>query len=241
VSSRTPTGRTRRKGSEVRALALDAARALFAAQGYHRTSTREIAGRAGVSEHLIYFHFGTKAKLFEQAVAEPFRAFMDGFVAEWRGYSDLPHDLEYVARRWVGGMYDLLRQNRELVRTLLMATEYEDDVTDTLSGTDSPLAAIHRLTEEIMIVEAAERGYQGLDLRLTVRLPFATLLATAVFDGPVFAGIGRRPGRDTIVEEIAALILYGSSGRMNMKAADPQAPGNAPDLSDRPHARRDER
>ncbi|HEY1966552.1 MAG TPA: helix-turn-helix domain-containing protein [Pseudonocardia sp.] len=209
--------RARRKGPEIRSLILDAARELFAAQGYHRTSTREIASAAGVSERLIYFHFTTKATLFERAVAEPFTAFMEEFVANWRGYADNPHDFEYVARQWIGGMYDLLRKHRKLVLALLTASAYEDEVDDNLSGKDSPLAQIHRLTEEIMAAEAKNRGYHGLDLRLTVRLPFATLLAAAVFDGPVMAGIGRRPSRDTIVEEMAALTLYGSTGRSQMK------------------------
>jgi AcrR family transcriptional regulator len=216
----SPPPKPRRKGTEIRALLLEAARDLFAAQGYHRTSTREIAAAAGVSERLIYFHFGTKAALFERAVVEPFTAFMEEFVADWRGYADTPHDFEYVARRWIGGMYDLLRRHRKLVLALLTASAYEDEVGDALGGKDSPLAQIHRLTEEIMAEEAAKRGYQGLDLRLTVRLPFATLLSTAVFDGPVMAGIGRRPSRDTIVEEMAALTLYGSSGRSRMKAAE---------------------
>jgi AcrR family transcriptional regulator len=221
VSSADAGVRTRRKGAEIRELVLDSARELFAQGGYHKTTTRDVAASAGVSERLIYFHFGSKANLFEQAVVEPLTAFMEDFADEWRAYRDLPHDLEYVARRWVGGMYDLLRQHRKLVMALLTATAYEEEVDDALSGKDSPLATIHRLTEQIMAAEAEKRGYEGLDLRLTVRLPFATLLATAVFDGPVLAGIGRRPSRDTIVEEMAALILYGSSGRTSMKAAPP--------------------
>jgi AcrR family transcriptional regulator len=192
---------------------LQSARDLFGARGYHKTTSREIAAAAGVSERLIYFHFISKANLFEQAVAASFAGFMEDFIQDWRRYSDTPHDIEYVARRWIGGMYDLLRQNRQMVLALLTVTAYEDEVAVALSGKDSPLAAIHKLTEEIMAAEAQKRGYQGLDLPLTVRLPFAMLLATAVFDGPVFAGIRRRPSRDTIVEEMTALAVYGSTGR----------------------------
>lgn len=200
---------TRRKGAEIRALIVDAARDLFAVQGYHKTTTREIAAAANVSERLIYFHYGSKANLFELAVVEPFTAFMQDFIEDWRRYADKPHDLEYVAYRWIGGMYDLLRQHRKLVLALLTATAYEDEVDDTLSGTTSPLATIHKLTEEILTAEAAKQGNEALDIRLTVRLPFATLLSVAVFDGPVFAGIGRRPSRDSIVAEMVALTIYG--------------------------------
>jgi AcrR family transcriptional regulator len=204
---------TRRSSAQIRSLILGSAAELFAASGYHGTTTREIAAAAGVSERLIYFHFTSKANLFEQAVAAPFIAFMEDFIEDWRRYCDTPHEIDYVARRWVGGMYDLLRQNRHMVRALLTVTAYEDEAKGTLSGKDSPLAAIHKRTEEIMASEARKRGYQELDVRLTVRLPFATLLATAVFDGPVFAGIGRRPSREAIVEEITALAVYGSINR----------------------------
>jgi AcrR family transcriptional regulator len=205
---------TRRKGSEVRALILESARDLFATHGYHKTTSRDIAAAAGVSERLIYFHFTSKSNLFQQAVVAPLTSFMDAFIEEWRSYADAPQDLEVVARRWIGGMYDLLRQHRQLVLALLMADAYESDVASSLSGKESPIAAIHTLTEEIMSTEYAKRGHVAPDLRLTVRLPFGVLLATAVFDGPVLAGMGRRPSRDTIVEEMVSLVIYGANGRM---------------------------
>ncbi|BBY83133.1 TetR/AcrR family transcriptional regulator [Mycolicibacterium pulveris] len=204
----------RRKGSEVRALILESARDLFATRGYHKTTSREIAAAAGVSERLIYFHFTNKANLFQQAVVAPMTAFMDAFVEDWRRYADTPLDLDLVATRWIGGMYDLLRQHRQLVLALLMADAYESEVAGSLNGKESPIAAIHALTEEIMTAEYEKRGYAAPDLRLTVRLPFATLLATAVFDGPVLAGMGRRPSRDTLVEEMVALVIHGAEGRM---------------------------
>ena len=192
---------------------LTAARELFSARGYHKTTTREIAVAAGISERLIYLHFTSKALLFEAAVVAPFNAFMHDFISDWRGYRETPHDLEYVARRWIGGMFDLLRQNRRLVFALLTATAYEDEFADTFSGRDSPFAALLRLTEEIMAAESQARGYSGLDVQLTVRVPFAALLAVAVFDEPVFAGMGRRPSRDRIVDEMVAMSVHGASRR----------------------------
>lgn len=208
-----PVKQTRRSGREIQALILSAARELFADRGYHKTTTREIALAAGVSERLIFFHFASKALLFEQAVVAPFNAFMNDFISEWRSYRDSPHDLEYVAIRWIGGMFDLLRQNRRLVLALLAANAYEDEFVDTLSDNRSPFAAIHQLTEEILTAEADARAIKGLDLKLTIRIPFAALLAAAVFDGPVFAGMGRRPSRDRIVAEMVAFAIYGSTAR----------------------------
>lgn len=48
---------------------LDAAEQVFAASGYDGAALREIAGRAGVAQGLIHYHFDNKARLFERMVA----------------------------------------------------------------------------------------------------------------------------------------------------------------------------
>jgi AcrR family transcriptional regulator len=48
---------------------VDAAAKLFARQGYHGTSTREIAQHAGVSENTIFRHFSAKEDLFWAALS----------------------------------------------------------------------------------------------------------------------------------------------------------------------------
>jgi AcrR family transcriptional regulator len=60
---------------------LKAALELFAAQGYERTSTSSIAARAGVSRSAVFWHFGDKATLFQEA----FRLLLEPFVAELKG------------------------------------------------------------------------------------------------------------------------------------------------------------
>lgn len=47
---------------------LGAAVALFARHGYHGTSTREIARKAGVSENTLFRHFASKEELFWSAL-----------------------------------------------------------------------------------------------------------------------------------------------------------------------------
>ncbi|MBU5344539.1 TetR/AcrR family transcriptional regulator [Paenibacillus lautus] len=42
---------------------LNAALKLFSQQGYHATTTKEIAAESGVAEGLIFYHFGDKRKL----------------------------------------------------------------------------------------------------------------------------------------------------------------------------------
>lgn len=63
----------RRPGNpETREQILDAARRLFAAQGYDGTTMRAIAAEAGVNPALLHHFFGTKQQLFVSVMNLPF-------------------------------------------------------------------------------------------------------------------------------------------------------------------------
>jgi AcrR family transcriptional regulator len=62
----TETPKQTRSG-RTRAAILAAARMLFAAQGYERTTVREIATRVGIDPALVIRYFGGKEALFAQA------------------------------------------------------------------------------------------------------------------------------------------------------------------------------
>jgi AcrR family transcriptional regulator len=65
-------GRGRRPGNvDTRAEIVDAARAVFAEEGYARASLRAIARRAEVDPALIHHYFADKAALFAQTMALP--------------------------------------------------------------------------------------------------------------------------------------------------------------------------
>ncbi len=60
---------------------LEAAEALFLMQGYARTSTTQIARRAGCNQALVHYYFRTKAQLFDRI----FTGKLQSFVAEFLG------------------------------------------------------------------------------------------------------------------------------------------------------------
>jgi AcrR family transcriptional regulator len=62
---------------------------LFAERGYSATSTRRIAEEAGVSEGLIFHHFGTKKDLLH-AVASSRRSFADRIAELVEGADEVP-------------------------------------------------------------------------------------------------------------------------------------------------------
>jgi AcrR family transcriptional regulator len=59
----------RRDANASRAALLDAAAELFAEHGYDRTTVRDIAGRAGVNQALLFRYFGSKDALFAAVIA----------------------------------------------------------------------------------------------------------------------------------------------------------------------------
>jgi AcrR family transcriptional regulator len=59
-----------RNAAATRGALLTAARELFAAGGFERTTVRAVAERAGVNQALLFRYFGNKEALFAEAVTE---------------------------------------------------------------------------------------------------------------------------------------------------------------------------
>ena len=51
------------KGKETKASIISAARELFFEQGYHKTTTRQIAERANINLGLISYYFSSKSEI----------------------------------------------------------------------------------------------------------------------------------------------------------------------------------
>jgi AcrR family transcriptional regulator len=194
---------TRRTPQEVRDLLLGAARSTFAARGYARSSTREIADAAGVSEALLFRHFGTKANLFELAVLRPFHGFMDDYVKARPDITDQPPPPEVPSREYIESLYDILTANRELVMALLAARAYEVDLTATPELSD----ALDRL-QAVVETELAQRGLTDVDVPVTIRLTFAMVVALAVFQDWLFPP-ERRPARPQLIDEMVQFMVHG--------------------------------
>jgi AcrR family transcriptional regulator len=59
-----------RDPADKRARLMEAARTLFAERGYAATTTADVARHAGVSEGIVFHHFGSKAELLEAVAAD---------------------------------------------------------------------------------------------------------------------------------------------------------------------------
>ncbi len=208
VASATPTSKTpvtRRARGTPRLLPLDAARDLFARQDYRSTTTREIAEAAGVAEHLLFRHFGSKAALFHEALVVPFTSFVDDFKTRWESHVPWETDEDEMGRQFVGALYDLFVEHRGLVMTLWAA--------DALSDQELAEAGIADIDRALAVL--GQIGTEGIDIKgmparhgdLAARSTVAMIAGMAAF-GSTFFG-GTRPSRTAIVEELTQATLHG--------------------------------
>ncbi len=198
---------TRRRRGEPRRLLLEAARDLFARQGFGGTSTREIAERAGVSETLMFRSFGSKVGLFREALVAPFVEFVERFNEKWRSGLVSELDDEELSRQFIGELFDLFRQNRGLVVMLWTADAQMGDELASHGVFDEINAQLRVLVD---IGSAATLDRQGRQLGrqdLATRSTLAMVAGMAVF-GESFYG-KRIPPRDDIVEELTLGVLHG--------------------------------
>lgn len=107
-------GRPRRSegGDEARGRLLDAAERLFAERGFYGVSTRQVAAGANVDDALIYYHFKTKAGLFEAVLERRARVLTSVRHDSLRAYvtSDSRLDVEGAIAAFINPLIDLSQQ-----------------------------------------------------------------------------------------------------------------------------------
>lgn len=203
----------RRSSEEVQASILAAARELFVAQGYRSTTTKEIALKAAVAEPLIFSNFGSKAALFEAAVVNSFSGAVGEFVSSWAEPPDDLADAEALNRRVLTRLFELARQNRDILRLLMAAQVHGDEGLGTVAETVS-----HGLAGAILEVQDPEflavtaRFFDIEDPECFIPAVLAMVLGLTLMDDWVFPAGKRRPSKTRQLRAVQDLVLYGVYG-----------------------------
>ncbi|OBJ94250.1 TetR/AcrR family transcriptional regulator [Mycobacterium sp. 1245852.3] len=201
----SPATVARRPRGEPRRLLLDAARELFAGQDYRSTTTREIAQAAGVTEHLLFRNFGSKAALFREALVVPFVNFVDEFGQTWQSVVPEETDEQELTRLFVSKLYDVFVEHQGLLLTLMAADSLSDD-----EKVDAGIAEIRRavtvlgqISVEGMQLRGLRSDHPDLPAHSTVSMiaGMAALRSTYFGNNP--------PPREVIVEELVQALLHG--------------------------------
>lgn len=196
---------TRRPRGAPRTLLLDAARDLFARRDYRSTTTREIAHTAGVTEHLLFRHFGSKAGLFREAVVLPFTTFVDQFGTTWQSVVPEETDEQELTRHFVGQLYDLLVENRGLLVTLVASdTLSDDEIADAgIADIRRALTVLGQISAEGMHLRGLRSSQPDLPAHSTVAMIVGMAALRSTYS------TAKQPSRDAIVEELVQAILHG--------------------------------
>lgn len=105
-----------RRGPHTRQQILDASLRLFSERGFARTTVRDIARQAGITDAAIYYHFESKRDLLEALVEE--RGFLSSLqnLARLQADAPLQETLHWTAR----GAINIMDDNRDFLRLIIM-------------------------------------------------------------------------------------------------------------------------
>lgn len=205
AAAETPVSGSRRPRGAPRKLLLAAARDLFARQDYRSTTTREIAEAAGVTEHLLFRNFGSKAGLFREALVLPFTQFVDEFGQTWNSVVHEQTDEEEFARRFVGHLYDVFVEHQGLLLTLMAAqTLSEEELAETgIADIRGALTLLSRISAEGMQIRGMRTSNPDLPAHSTVAMIAGMAALRSTYFGT------KPPPRQAIVDELVQAILHG--------------------------------
>ncbi len=126
TETQTESNRPRkpRRGALTRKQILDASLRLFSEKGFARTSVRDIARGAGITDAAIYYHFSSKRDLFEALFEE--RGITSALSTLENVTSDQPlrETLVWIAIAAQG----IMQRNKDFMKVLLSEAMSEDPV-----------------------------------------------------------------------------------------------------------------
>ncbi len=159
---------------------------------------------------MIFRHFGSKAKLFEEAVLAPFNTFISEYIADWaarpRGVKS-PYTEAYEFYR---GVYDVLAANRRLIHEMIGARAVGGSLTAETASAPRLGALLERF-EEIVERERDDGALRPFNPAVMTRLMFGLVFSIAIHGDWMFEGATRpRPSVEAFIDEMARLTIYGA-------------------------------
>ena len=208
-------GRRRRSTQEVLSQLMNAACTEFETNGYSRTKTATIAQKAGVSETLLFKHFGTKANLFHDTI---FKAFNEHFTKFKEAHpvaeGDAASRLE-ITRQYIGEVQNFFAQHSRMLMLLITSQSYE---ADEVKGIDDVKGLHDYLLTTSKMIESRLETTPTIDPLLTASIAFSTILSCVLFRNWLFP---QDPGSEqTINTAVINFVLGGVSANMSGVSAE---------------------
>lgn len=176
-----PKRRQRRSTEELTTRILRAAASEFKENGYIGATTASIAKKAEVTEAQLFRYFGSKAKLFQDAIFTPLDEQLGAFMAEHAPGAQDPAVIRAESAEYIEALHDLLRENIGYIKTLMVAHAYEAQQP---KGVDA-LTGLQKYFER-GAWEVSRRHGSKMDPKLLVRVSFAAVLGCVMFGDWLF-------------------------------------------------------
>jgi AcrR family transcriptional regulator len=173
--------RRRRSTEELTSRILLVAEEEFKKHGYIGATTATIAGKAGVTETQLYRYFGSKAKLFQDAIFAPLDEQMRAFMARHASESGDAATIRADSSEYIEALCDLLRANIGYIKTLMVAHAYEAHPP---MGGDA-ITSLQKYFER-GAREVSRRFPSKTDPKIFVRVSFAAVLGCIIFEDLLF-------------------------------------------------------
>ncbi len=181
VQQRTGTPRKRRRRrstDEVVDRIIEAAGDEFERNGYPGTKTATIARKAGVAEALIFSNFGSKAKLFHDAIFNPLNRHFLEFCSTHLVDPGDSDTLREDTREYILQLRQFIARHCRMFSSLVAAQMY---ASENVRG----LSQIEGLHDYFSRASAVNRkrlaGKARIDPKLLARVSFATILSCVIF------------------------------------------------------------
>jgi AcrR family transcriptional regulator len=187
--SETTVPRGRLSRSARRAQLLDAARDVFAAQGYHAAAMDDIAERAGVSKPVLYQHFPGKLELYQALLT----TYADELVGQVEAALAATAENEERVQAAVAAYFDFVAGDGKAYR-LIFGSDLRGDA-----------------AEVVEKVAAAVTTDAGLD-SARARLLAVGLVGLSQFAAQYWLDSEQTVGRDEAIALLASLAWRGLAG-----------------------------
>ena len=195
------TRRQKKSPEERRAQILTAAETLFATQGFARTTTKEIARAAEISEGTIYKYFESKQQILIAMVSKMIEPLMELFAPQ----QDV--DDAAILKTFIRGQFEHFDRNKMLMQIMFSEIRLHSDLmTDFYQAVARPALQVL----EQYITRRIEAGaFRPVHPAVAVRSLLGTVrFYTLIWEGMLGGQLDAIP-REVVIEEITTLFLRG--------------------------------
>ncbi|BAY44649.1 TetR family transcriptional regulator [Scytonema sp. HK-05] len=188
--------------AQTRTRILDAARRLFASQGFDGTTTRDLAQAAGVAEGTLFRHFPNKKAILVEVATQGWVDILTDLLTELSEMGSYKAVAQVMRRR----MWNF-HKNADLMRVCFMEAQFHPDLRDRIQSD-----VIVKMTDvaEAFFQTAMDKGiYRQMDATLVAKV-FLGMFAVAGFSNNTVMEPDASPQQmQAMAEGLADIFLNG--------------------------------